>query len=1067
MISAMCRSKRYVQPLVFLFVFVTAGISTAIAQLPTATILGVVKDASGAVIPDASVAARNVETGQTRTATTGSEGSYRFSALPVGNYELRVEHPGFQIAIRSGLTLAVAQEAVVNFTLQLGGVEQTVSVTAEAPLVETTSGSLGGLVDERKVSELPLNGRNYIDLTLLQTGVNQHSRHGDTAGATGTWFSSSGAPVRSNSFLLDGASMLTVWGASSASIGNTTLGVEGIREFRVVTNSFSAEYGMTMGSQTVIVSKSGANNYHGSLFEYLRNSALDARNFFDYKTLASNRRLPAFTRNQFGGSIGGPIQHDKMFFHATFEALRERLGITKIANVIPVSNKVDGGLVPQIHPNIRPLLSLFPGPNLPGNQFTFPFTQPTREDYGQTRVDRNISAADSIFGRYTIDDAEKIGGIEYPQWREPRRSRSQFATLSETHIFSPAVLSTFRFSYSRTLVDQKTSSGVSGPQFSFVEGQELSQLAVTGLTSFSGDNASPSLGKQNIFTWSGDLFYTKGNHSFKFGTLINGFQQYMKISLQTRGNITFASQRDFLLGNVQSFTRLTAGGRQERSIGYKSLGFYTQDDWRVKPTLTLNLGMRYEFITIPQESMDPSIGSAVRDLRRDSQATLGRGLLGENPSLKNFGPRLGFAWDVWGDGKTAVRGGFGLLYDLNSQFGTSLLSAAGATPPFSSLSAIFDFRLDQCCPIPVPPEAVGRSVRLLDYHLQQPHILHYNLTAQRELPWSMAVTLAYAGSRGLNLVRHVDGNPTFPAVLPDGRKFWTGREQRVNTAFDYIRLNTASGDSWYNSFQFGLQKRMHRGLQLQSSYTWSRTVDTTQGVVPADSSGDISPVDALDNRTDKAPAAFDILHNWRFNAIYKIPGLPTTGIAGKLLGGWWMSGILSLQSGYPFSATLQRNRSRSKYNDNGSDRPDLAPGVKASDIVKGVSRGCGNLPAGTPIRAPERYFDPCAFTIQPAGFLGNAGRNILRGPGRATLDFSLAKDTNLGFLGEGGKLEFRAEIFNILNHANFLTPSSSSASPSAVFVGAADVENPIANVGRITATATASRQIQLALRIVF
>ncbi|MGH9786882.1 MAG: carboxypeptidase regulatory-like domain-containing protein, partial [Terriglobia bacterium] len=239
------------------------GVWGALAQLPTATILGTISDGTGAVVPGAMLTARNVETGQTRTTTSGGDGAYRFTALPVGAYEVRVESSGFQTQIRSGLTLAVAQEAVIHFTLQVGAVEQTVSVTADAPLIETTSGSLGGLVNEQKISELPLNGRNYIDLTLTQTGVNLHARHGDTAGATGTWFSSSGAPVRSNSFLLDGASMVTTWGTSSASIGNTTLGIDGIREFRVVTNAFSAEYGMSMGSQTVIVSKNGTNQFHG------------------------------------------------------------------------------------------------------------------------------------------------------------------------------------------------------------------------------------------------------------------------------------------------------------------------------------------------------------------------------------------------------------------------------------------------------------------------------------------------------------------------------------------------------------------------------------------------------------------------------------------------------------------------------------------------------------------------------------------------------------------------------------------------------------------------------------
>ncbi|MGH9785035.1 MAG: TonB-dependent receptor domain-containing protein, partial [Terriglobia bacterium] len=725
-----------------------------------------------------------------------------------------------------------------------------------------------------------------------------------------------------------------------------------------------------------------------------------------------------------------------------------------------------------LSPITAPIINtIYPSPNLPGAQgtvpqFTYPYTQPTREDYGQLRVDHNFSANDSLFVRYTIDDAAKIGTANYPQWREPRRSRSQFGTLSETHIFSPTVLNTFRFSYSRTLLDQKTDSGVIGPQFSFVEGQDLSQFAVTGLTAFSGDNASPSLGKQNIFTGSDDAFYTRGNHAFKFGTLLNRFQQYTKISLQTRGNITFASIRDLMQGTVQTFTRLTAGGRQERYIEYSSLGFYAQDDWRVRPNLTLNLGLRYEFITIPQEGMNPSLGSAVRDIRLDTQATLGRALFGENPSLKNFSPRFGFAWDVRGDGRTAVRGGFGLLYDLNNHIGTSLLSLAGGTPPFSTLSSISNFSLTQCCPIPVPSDVVGKSVRLFDYNLQQPHILHYNLTVQRQLPWDAALTLAYAGSRGLNLVRHVDANPTTPQTSSDGRRFWTGNEPRTNPAFDYIRFNTASGDSWYNSFQFGLQKRLSEGLQFQSSYTWSKSIDTTQGVVPADSSGDISPVDALDNRTDKGPSAFDLLHNWRFNAIYRIPGLPTQGLVGKVLGGWWVSGILSYQQGYPFSVGLQRNRSRSKYNDNGGDRPDLVAGAKTDEIITGVSRGCGNpgtpayLAPGAPIQAPERYFDPCAFSIQDAGFLGTAGRNILRGPGRTSVDFSLAKDTPLGILGESGKLEFRAEFFNILNHVNFDMPSMTA------FTGAASVENPVGTAGRITGAGT-SRQVQLSLKVLF
>src|SRR3989454_2091809 len=380
----------------------------AMSQLPTGTILGGVKDSSGAVIPGASITAKNVETGLTRAGVSAEDGSYRLSALPVGGYEVRVELPGFRTEVRSGLTLTVAQEAVINFTLQAGAVDQTIVVTEDAPIVNPTSGALGGLVDERKVAELPLNGRNFIDLTLMTPGITQQRNLGVAASTVGTWFSSNGAPLRSNSYLLDGAIMTNLTNGTSASQDGSTLGIEGIREYRVITNSFSAEYGMTMGSQVTMVTKGGTNTLHGSLFEYLRNSALDARNFFDYKTAASNRRLPAFTRNQFGGSVGGPIKKDKTFFFGVYEGLRQRLGVTTVSLVpgaachVTTNNPCIGG--GTVAPVSRAILDLYPLPNLPRDQFTFPFTQPTRDDYGQGRIDHIFSSADSMFGRYTVND---------------------------------------------------------------------------------------------------------------------------------------------------------------------------------------------------------------------------------------------------------------------------------------------------------------------------------------------------------------------------------------------------------------------------------------------------------------------------------------------------------------------------------------------------------------------------------------------------------------------------------------------------------------------------------------
>ncbi|MBI2819437.1 MAG: TonB-dependent receptor [Acidobacteria bacterium] len=1067
-----------------LSVLLCAG--TALAQLPTATILGVVKDSTGAVIPNASLSARNVETALTRTAVSGADGSYRFVALPVGNYEVRVEASGFQTQVRGGLVLAVGQEAVINFISEVGTVEQAIEVTAEAPLVNTTSGSLGGLVDEQRVAELPLNGRNFIDLTLLQTGVQQHKNLSSVAGFTGTWFSSNGAPLRSNSFLLDGAPMQNIYGGSSSSVSNSTLGVEGIREYRVVTNYFSAENGMTMGSQMTIVSKSGTNDFHGSLFEYLRNSALDARNFFDRTTATNTRRLPAFTRNNFGGSAGGPIKKDKTFFFVTYEGLRERLGRTLVTNVIDPRNKVDGGLVPQISPITRPLLTLYPDPNLPNNQFTFPFSQPTNEHYGQARGDYTISGSDTLFGRYTIHDVEQIKPLDFPQFTSAGVSRSQYSTLSENHVFSPVLLNTFRFSYSRTTILFNTPEGPIGPQFSFVQGKDIGTINIGGVTSFGPDLVTPVALKQNLFTWSDDLFYSLGSHSLKFGALINRYQQYMQVSTFHRGLVVFPDLRSFLLAQPSVYQAVTPGSILNRTYHHSTVGMYIQDDWRLGSTLTLNLGLRYEFITQPQEVRGR--GAALRDVQHDKDTTLGPPF--ENPSLKNFSPRFGFAWDVRGDGNTAVRGGFGLLYDVGN-LASALIVGTTATPPFSRVSAlagpaaVAQFSI----PFSFPATAAGRGLRTVDYLIQQPHLLQYNLTVERQLPFEMAVTFAYGGSRGINILQTVEGNPTIPLGIPEGRnrcltgtpppafnptapKCWLPNAPRTNPNWVSMEYKTGGGNSWYNSFQFGLTKRLSKGLQFQSSYTWSKTIDETQSQLSAENNSSQSFASDPSNRqVDKAVASFDIAHNWRFNAIYRLPELSSAGPLGKVLNGWWLSGILSLQTGYPFSPSLQNNRSRSGVNAGQSgDRPDLVAGVKSASITEGVSRGCLGLAPGTPLGTPNQWFDPCAYTIPPEGFLGTAGRNTLRGPGFATLDFSLAKDTAMRYLGESGKLEFRVEFFNILNRANFITPGVGVAggnNAAIAFPGRADVEPPLPTAGRILQTSSTSRQIQLALKLLF
>lgn len=1044
------------------------------AQLPTATVLGVVTDDSGSVVPDATVVLHNTDTGQTRMTTTGADGSYRLPALAVGNYEARVTHQGFETSVLTGITLTVSQEATINFTLKVGAIEQQVTVTGGALLVNTESATLGGLVDEQKLADLPLNGRNFADLALNETGVVENKNAGKVAGNSGTMISTNGASTRSNNFLLDGAPMQNLYGASSASIGGSTLGVEGIREFRIITNYFSAEYGLAMGSQVLIVSKSGTNAVHGSAFEYLRNSVLDARNFFDKST---TQRLPPFKRNNFGGSFGGPIRKDKTFYFATYEGLQQRLGVTQITNVLgagchgAAGQTITAATCPQlgntasvtISPVIVGILNLYPTPNLPNNQYTFPFNQPVSENYGQGRLDHNFSASDSLFGRYTADDANQTLALSYPQLSSIGHTRNQYLTAAENHIFSPVLLNTARFSYSRTEINNVSPSGISGPGLSLVPGLEVGGINIGGTTGFSADAPSPTDLNQYLLSFSDDVFFTKGRHSLKFGALVNSYDLFLRSSTNSRGTVSFSNVASFLTANASSYSAVTAGSILQRDYKYYAMGFYVQDDFKVYPRLTLNLGLRYEPFTTPQEQ--DNRGAALRDPVNDKSTTIGPPF--SNFSLKNFSPRVGFAWDPLGTGKLAIRGGFGLLYDV-ANMGSSLIVGVTGTAPFSSTSSVSTPSVITL-PLTFPASSVGKSLRIVDWNMQQPHLLQYNLSVQRQLPWGLGLTAAYVGSRGINLNRTVEGNPIIPQVLANGQVFWPAGSPRRNPNFTNIEFKTSGANSWYNAFQLEVLKRISSGLQFQLSYTRSKALNTPMSQLGNDATaGTVYNTNPLNTNADRGLSDSDSPNVFRFNAIYNLPRSSLHGFAGGMLNGWWMSGIAAVQSGEPFTVALNSNRSRSGQGGGGAgiDRPDLVAGRTASNITSGTTTGCLGVPAGIPLDPRSLYYDPCAFALPAQGFLGNAGRNILRGPGFANVDFSLVKDTAIRQLGEAGRLQFRAEIFNILNHANFAEPGR------AVFAGTtagsgSNLEAPLSTAAIITSTVSPSRQIQFALKLIF
>ena len=1106
---------------------------------PTGTISGVVHDPGGLMIPRVKVTVTNVDTAHSTSALTGSDGSYRFPALPVGSYTVKAEATGFKTKSETNVSLDVTQEDVVNFGMEVGAVEEQVVVQADDQRIDTTSSSIGHTVDTTQIEQLPLNGRNFVDLTLLQTGVTQFQNNNfGTNALFGEFYSANGAPIRSNLYTLDGAILGNIQGATASSISGLSLGLDGIDEYRVMTNSYGAEYGLVMGSQTVIVTKSGTSHFHGSVFEYFRNSVLNARNYFDYlyqlpaSVPGGGRRVAPFERNQFGASVGGPIVKDKTFFFATYEGFREvfsnppNVGVTPTipaACHTPVVNGVQTvtsacdpsakGGSETVNSTIVPLLALWPLPNVqPGNQFTYLSTERTHEDYLQGRIDHTFNQKDSMFGRYTYDNTNETYPKIFQYFDNGLVERQQYATVSENHIFSSALLNAGRFSFSRSRVLDQTPSAsnpftkqLTGQQYSCISGQTICPLPISSIANFSGASTALIEDVQEIFSLGDDVFLTKGKHALKFGALFNHFDQYANQGSGQKGSVAFSNLHNFLLGNYRSYTTYGPSYNSLKDMLFATVGFYASDEYRVMPRLTLNLGLRYEFNTQPNEKN----GRQSYFLSPPYSDTYSLGPMLNDPTYKDFSPRVGFALDVFGTGKTSLRGGAAILYDIANLGEIFSLAGLGMPPyapsytitPTTPIDANGDRVPKLVLPLPVPATTSGlqgTSPTTIDRNYRSPRMIDFNLAVEQQLPSNIILSVAYAGSRGTHLWQPVsEANPRCPTsfrYVPQGcAAITTGKSQlpiwgnasapRLNPFFNNFSLFRAQGVSWYHSGQVNLTEKARHGLEFQVAYTFSKLLDDTEGIANSDSSGSTTGQveDPFDPILDWGPANFDVRHNLHINGVYHLPKFRAEQVADKFVNGWWFSSIVNVESGTPFSPLLSSDRQQSGLagTNGGLERPSLVTStnialVTAQAQAAGVTtcppNATGCIPYNPTVYNPktvithsvQQWFDPNMFTLQPVGTIGDVGRNTLREPGLESWDLAVNKDTHLALLGDQGQIEFRAETFNILNHPNF----GPSVNGGFLTGGVGDVQEQPTFTGLIS-TATAGRQIQFALRVQF
>ena len=1028
---------------------------TARAQSVRGSIVGRVTDASSQPLANAEVTFVQEETNRERFMRTGADGQFIVTLLPPGGYRIEAELPGYRKSTRT-VVLLVNQEVNIDVPLLPERSTEQINVTAEAGLIKTDSAALSTVIQNREIRNLPLDGRNFYELTLLVPGA-APAAQGSAGSDRGDFtFNINGAREDANNYLLDGVyngdPKLNGFGVAPP--------VDAVREYEVLTNAYDALFGRNVGGQVNVVLQSGTNALHGTVYEFFRNAVLDGTNYFAPKDEPS----PKDIRNQFGASLGGPIRKDRSFFFVDYEGWRIREGITQTANVPTAAERTgdfsksslvpidlytgapfSGSVIPanRLDPIALAIADLYPLPNrsIPGHNFVASPTQIDRNDHFDVRLDHNLSKSSDLSLHYSFGDRDLFepfgapgSSASVPGYGNHIPRRSQNAMLSETHIFSPHFLNEIRLGFNRVSlkVNQQNQNNnlnkTVGLPTSSTNPRDtgLTEIVVSGFSSLGDELNNPQRQTANIYQLTDSASWARGRHLVKFGLDIRRLQQNAFADVESRGLIEFVGFTGNALAEMlQDVPSVTAIARLDnpQHLRTQSYDFFGQDTWRIRTNLTLTLGVRYEYNT---PAVDPRDRASIYDPATHSIMPVGKNGIpraGYTADRNNFAPRVGIAWIPDAARRWVLRTGYGMYYDQSA-----LAPSQGLyfSPPYfnSQLfipSAQFPILLEN----PFPSNYTGfipNSAFTFQRNLRTPYMQQWNVSSQCQIGGSSVAEVSYVGTKGTKLIDNRDINQAMPSPQQPNL--------RPVPQFADIDAYESRGSSHYHALQARFTQRLHAGLSALASYTWSKSIDDSSGFFS--SAGDPNfPQDSNNTRGDRGLSNFDVRHRFTLSYSYDLPFRSKK----LLLRGWQTNGVWAFQTGRPFTVTLLPGTDNSN-----TGLPSIGFGV----VDRPSLVGDPNISN----QGPDHWFNTSAFVIPPYGSFGNAGRNILEGPGFSSVNVSVIKNTTIR---EAATVQFRAEIFNLFDRANFALPDS--------FVGSS-------SFGRILSAGT-PRRIQLGLKLLF